>query len=208
MPGGTYAAVRFGLRRPGEPQRAPRARQGDVQEALALLALAPAQEFADVGIQASLLLRSHRRGGRDQKLARARIRGQVDPAQQRALAEAREAIERGHEHVLELQPLGAVDGHDLHRLRAAGRTRAVQIFQQRVEVRQPLPLPARRTGGERGEEGARVLQFIRGVGIGRAEAYPGGLQPLREVGARESEARLRASRARVRAAADPRARSA
>ena len=102
------------------------------------------------------------------------------PAQQGPFGPADRAIERRNQHVIELEALGAVDGHDLHGIGARGARVAVQVAQQRLEVLGTQPLGGGGALGERAEETPRVVQLRLRVRIGRPELRPGRLQGVRD----------------------------
>ena len=79
---GLSSFLRIRPRRRGQPQRAPRASRRDVEQPLALVSLALAQQILQVRDERALLL-AHDRRRCDEKLAVVGLARQVDPANRR-----------------------------------------------------------------------------------------------------------------------------
>ncbi len=89
--------------------------------------------------------------------------------------------------MIELQSLGTVNRHDLHRWTATdgGPTRRrlglrVQFGEQPVEILRTSPFARGHSIPEREKECARVTQLFRRIGIRGPQAPPGGFQPVRQ----------------------------
>ena len=124
-----------------QPQRPPRARRRDVQNPRPLVPVALANQVLQVAVEVPLLLPRTDEGNRRKEVGEPTPRGglvgglarQVEPAQQAPLGGTRCAIEGRHQHVVELETLGAVDRHHLHGVFTARRS-AEEMLEDGLEI--------------------------------------------------------------------------
>ena len=157
-----------------------RARGRDIQQSDLLVPGATRHQALQIRADLSrLLVADHGRRRHDEIAALLPAR-QVEPAQQRLAPAVEIAIEPGHQHMIEFEALGAVDGQDLHRPGRARPRLRVQVRQHRVQCDDAAPLPGCGALAQRVEESARVTQLRGRIGVRGAECDPDSLQPVGE----------------------------
>ena len=154
-----------------------RARGGDVEQAAVFVRRFFGGELFDPGVDRIAVragffdrreqqLRARSRSARDRRI---RLRRAFHPQEQFLAFGRRPLAQAGHDHVIELQALRLVDGHDLHRVLAGGqvgqRVELVQALLERLEVGDGAGVLL---GFEMVEVGLGVFELGRGCGAGRA----------------------------------------
>ena len=151
-----------------------------VEQAGALVGGAHCGQSLEIGAQLPALFVAYRGHRGHDEIARALVAWQIEPTQQRLCTAIELAVQTRDEHVIELESLGAMNGHDLHRVRKARLRFRVELRAQSVDVLRTAPLSARYARAQRLEERARVQQLAARVGVHCTEAHPHALQPLNQ----------------------------